>query len=321
MSLMGTLAKVAVGILVAKTVGGLLKGGQSGGRVGLPPGGPWGGGSGGPMGRDRDAGGPFGRAGGRVARRGGRETGLEDMMGDIFENSPGATAPAPKRRAPEQDPFGRDSGPVVAEEPGAPAPRQGQGGGLGDLLEQLGGGRRQGRFDDVFGRSGGGGGSGGLGDILGGVIAGTRGATGPGGSFGEVLNDAFRRGGEPGPAPSRAQEAAAALLLRAMIQAARSDGRIDPAEQKKLMDSLGQAEPAEMDFVRRELRAPVDVAGLCRQVPDGLQPQVYAVSLMAIDLDNRVEAQYLHDLASGLGLGRGEVNDIHARLGVQPLYS
>lgn len=316
MSLMGTLAKVAVGILVAKTVGGLLRGGQSGGRTGLPPGGPWGGGSGGPSGRDRDAGGPFRRAGGPVARRGGRETGLEDMMGDIFANTPGGRAPAPERRAPAEDPFGRNSGPVVAEEPGAPAPRQG--GGLGDLLEQLGGGRRQGRLDDVFGRSGGGGG---LGDILGGVVAGSRGAAGPGGSFGEVLNDAFGRGGEPDLAPSRAQEEAAALLLRAMIQAAKSDGRIDQAEQKKLMENLGQAEPAEMDFVRGELRAPVDIAGLCQQVPDGMQPQVYAMSLMAIDLDNRVEAQYLHDLASGLGLGRGEVNEIHDRLGVQPLYS
>ncbi len=61
--------------------------------------------------------------------------------------------------------------------------------------------------------------------------------------------------------------------------------------------------------------------GLARQVPRGLEAQVYTMSVMAIDLDNRNEAQYLHQLASTMGIDQRQVNQIHARLGVPALYS
>jgi uncharacterized membrane protein YebE (DUF533 family) len=110
-------------------------------------------------------------------------------------------------------------------------------------------------------------------------------------------------------------------MLRAMIQAAKSDGRIDAAEQRKLLGNLGDVSAEERRFVEAEMQAPVDVAGLARQVPRGLEPQVYTMSVMAIDLDNRNEAQYLHQFASALGLDAARVNQIHARLGVPQLYA
>ena len=121
--------------------------------------------------------------------------------------------------------------------------------------------------------------------------------------------------------PSRDQDAAAALMLKAMIQAAKSDGRIDAAEERKLLGNLGDVSPAERRFVETELRGPIDVQGLARQVPRGLEQQFYTMSVMAIDLDNRNEAEYLNRFASALGLDRGQVNRIHARLGVPALYS
>ncbi|MEM6466201.1 MAG: DUF533 domain-containing protein [Pseudomonadota bacterium] len=45
------------------------------------------------------------------------------------------------------------------------------------------------------------------------------------------------------------------------------------------------------------------------------------MSVLAIDLDNASEAQYLHSLASGMGLEPAMVNDIHEQLGVPTLYS
>ncbi|MGC1486930.1 MAG: DUF533 domain-containing protein, partial [Albidovulum sp.] len=188
----------------------------------------------------------------------------------------------------------------------------GQGGGLGDILGQLAGAG-----------SGGSAGSGGLGDLLGGLVAGAAGGRAAGGAtkgFGDMLNDAFGAGGEPEVAPAPEHEAAAGLILRAMIQAAKSDGRIDADEKKKLMNNLSDATPAEMAFVQAELRAPLDVAGLCRQVPAGLEAQIYGMSLMAIDLDSRAEAEYLHQLAGGLGLNQQTINQIHAQVGVAPLY-
>jgi uncharacterized membrane protein YebE (DUF533 family) len=72
--------------------------------------------------------------------------------------------------------------------------------------------------------------------------------------------------------------------------------------------------------VQAELNRPVDVAGLARLVPAGLEPQVYMVSLMAINLDQKVEADYLHKLASALDLSPDDVNAIHDRAGAPRLY-
>jgi len=108
-------------------------------------------------------------------------------------------------------------------------------------------------------------------------------------------------------------------MLRAMIQAAKSDGRIDAGEQKRLTDALEGASPEEMQFVRAELAAPIDIPGLCAQVPPGMGPQIYAMSLAAIDLDNQNEAAYLRSLAAGLGLGAGAVAQIHAQIGTPSL--
>ena len=60
--------------------------------------------------------------------------------------------------------------------------------------------------------------------------------------------------------------------------------------------------------------------GLVRQVPKGLENQIYAVSVMGIDLDSRAEAQYLAELASALGLQARQANAIHAKLGAPAVY-
>jgi uncharacterized membrane protein YebE (DUF533 family) len=52
-----------------------------------------------------------------------------------------------------------------------------------------------------------------------------------------------------------------------------------------------------------------------------MEEQVYLISLMAIDLDSRAEAQYLHDLASALALDQSMVNAIHQDAGLPALYA
>lgn len=274
MSLMKTLAKVAVGVAVAKGASAMMRKSGSGGGGGAA------GGLGGLLG---------GLAGGGAggARSGG---GLDDMLGGLLG--------------------------------GAGAGRSGAPGGLGGLLEQLGG-------------ASGAGGGGGLGGLLGGLA----GAAGAGGllsgvsksleqrpksndsSFGAVLNSQFDATPEPEIEPSQEQEAAAGLMLAAMIQAAKSDGTFDEAEREKLLGQLGEVDAQEAAFVRAQMEAPVDVDGLVRQTPDGMAPQVYAMSVLGIDLDTQEEAQYLHKLAQGYGMTPAQVNDIHAQLGVPSLYT
>lgn len=284
MSMMGTLAKVAIGIAVAKGASTLMK------NVG------------GAQAPSSGRGETYGRAQSPGGDTGASRGGLEDMMGDLLGG-------------------GRQTGGL----------RQ-QGGGLGDLLESLQGGpsdtvvpdrpAQGGGLDSLLeGLTGGqGGGGGGLGDLLGGLLGGAASGGKSGGSFGELLNQSMQRRGEPEVQPTQAQDAAAALMLKATIQAAKSDGKIDEAERRKLLDSLGDVSAEERDFVNREMQAPVDAAGLARQVPKGLENQVYVMSVMAIDLDNQREAQYLHELATGLGIDQRVVNHIHEDMGLPLLY-
>lgn len=272
MSLLGTLAKVAVGIAVAKGVGGMVKGASaSGGDAG---------GTGGGGLLDSLTGG--GQQGGG---------GLADLMGSVLGGKTGEAG--------------------------------GAAGGLGGLLEQLGGagqasgGSGGGGLADLIGGAAGGG----LGDLLGGLAGNAPQTRESGGSFGDLLNSSLQNGGEPDVAPSADEEAVAALMLRAMIQAAKSDGTLDDAERSNLQESLADSGPEEFEFVKRELASPVDVSGLAAQVPSGMEHQVYAMSVSAIKLDDQAEAKYLHELAGAMSLDSATINGIHDQLGVQRIYS
>ncbi len=249
MSLMKTLAKVAIGVAVAKGVGKMVQGGSS--RAGTP-------------GRGTGGGGIFGDTYSPGQQTSGRQTssgqgtGLEDLMGSILGGKAGG--------------------------------QSGNLGGLGGLIEGLAGGKAMGGSPNT-------------------------------GSFGDKLNQTFDRFGEPEVAPTAEQEDQAGVMLKAMIQAAKSDGKIDDAEKARLLENLGDVTREEMQFVQDELGAPVDINGLVRQIPRGAEQQVYLMSVMGIDLDNQKEAQYLHDLATAIGLGKSEVNAIHQNLGVPVLYS
>ena len=110
-------------------------------------------------------------------------------------------------------------------------------------------------------------------------------------------------------------------MLRAMLQAAKCDGRIDEGEKGKILGTLGNASREDMAFVNQELSSPVDVPALVKQVPKGLENQIYAVSVMGIDLDSEPEAQYLATLASALSIGSREANAIHAKLGIPAQFN
>jgi uncharacterized membrane protein YebE (DUF533 family) len=285
MSLLGTLAKVAIGVAVAKGVGSMMKGAGSGGGIlgNAPQQAPSGGQGGlGDLLGQVLGGGQQSGSGGGIGGKGG--------LGDLLEGLTGGVGGS-------QSSTGQTGGM----------------GGLGDILGQLTKGAQ-------------GGGAGGLGDILGQLTGKTaqqsgQSQQGGGGSFGDILNDALRGGGEPKVQPTTDQEAVAALMLSAMIQAAKCDGNLDDGERKKLLSNMKDATREEMAFVNHELESPVDVDGLVRQVPRGLEPQVYTMSVMAINLDNKNEALYLDKLAKGLGIYQRQADAIHDHLGVPKLYS
>ena len=195
----------------------------------------------------------------------------------------------------------------------------GSGGGLGDLLTQLGaGGGAAGGLGDVLGKLSGGmgggqtaGGLGGLGALLGGLATARDGG---GGGLEALIN-------QDNPSDEPSEDELARLMLRAMTQAAQADGKLDNDERNKLLKSLQGADAAEIETVQAMLDAPVDPAALAADTPRGSETQVYTMSVNAITPDNQAERQFLHALAQGLGLSPDTVNKIHDGLGVPRLYA
>lgn len=211
----------------------------------------------------------------------------------------------------------------------------GAGGGLGGLLGSvLGGGASSGggglgQLGSLLGGGGGaaaGGMAGGLGGLLesisgGGSATGNAGSQAPSsGSLGHLLNGALQGNSIPEPEP--AQEDQARILIRAMVNAAKSDGEIDQTEQQKIVANLGdEVSDEERQFVISEMSAPLDAQGFINSIPPGAGPQVYMMSLLGIDLDTQAEAQYLDSLRKGVSMSEAEANAIHQKLGVPTLYS
>jgi uncharacterized membrane protein YebE (DUF533 family) len=293
MSLGSTLLKVAIGIALAKGVSTLSKKGLGSGQASAP---------------------------GTGTRYGGeKSTGLEDVFSDAIGKKTAQPTPQAGTGNSIDDFLGNltgNSGQTPRTTTRANAPT----GGLEDILGGLLGGKMAG------GTATGGSSGGSIGDLLGGLLgAKPEGQTLPEpGSIGggAASNDAMAQGRAKGPMRSttRNEDLAAALILRAMVQAAKADGDLDAGEKTQLFKNMGDASPDEVAFVKAELARPVDIDGLARQVPNGMEEQVYAMSLMAINLDNQAEAQYLHKLATALELDQNAVNALHDKAGAARLY-
>lgn len=204
----------------------------------------------------------------------------------------------------------------------APAGSGGLGGVLGDVLGSLGNNKAA---------------VGGLGALAGAVLGGgsssAKGAIGGGGlaMLASLAFSALKKAGQA-PEPPRAlfepetttdKEALqqdAEIIVKAMINAAKADNRIDETEIQKIVGKLekdGLTE-AEKNFFVQEANKPMDLAGVIRsagQRPD-LAAQIYAASLLAIEVDTPAEKRYMQELANGLGLNSQVTGNIEGFLGM-----
>ena len=286
--------------------GGMFGGGPGGMPRGAPGGGPGGmfGGSPGGMPQGAPGGGPGGMFGG--GGPGGMPGAIFDMLGKMAGSVLGGGA---------------------SGTPGAP--RSGSGGGFSpaDILSTLG--------RTIFGDSGG---------------AGTRSAgQGANTIFGALAAMALAMakramaGGQPGAGespsvdiddataviagmrkPANVDEEQqvhdiAKLTVRAMINAAKADGRIDEQETERLVGAIREdgVTDEEQRFVMEELRKPMDTDAIVRAVPNQqVAAQIYTASLMAINVDTDAEKRYLQELAGKLGLNRQVAAYLHQAVGV-----
>ena len=236
------------------------------------------------------------------------------ILSEIFGGTP--SAPAPKTIQP------RTAAPAAA----------GPGGSLGDVVSSILGNKG---LQNV----------GGLGALAGAILGGggksMKGAIGGGAlaMLGSLALQAFRNASrtakEPMPldaankltaglrAPDNEQErkhvhSIGDLIVKAMVNAAKADGRVDEAEMKRIVGNLEKDGIAreEREVLLAELRKPMDTDAIVSRVTDPqLGAQVYAASLLAIDLDTDVEKRYMADLAGRLHLDKNVVRSLHTAVG------
>lgn len=181
-------------------------------------------------------------------------------------------------------------------------------GGSGGLSDMLGGlvGGKSGESNSKSG--------GGLADLMGSLNGGSK----ENGNLGDLLGSAF--GGNAIQA-TPSEEEKATILLKAMIQAAKADGQLDADEQAKIIKHVGEVTPAEIELIKSEMAAPLDVQSMINSTPKGMEQEVYLMSLLAINLDSNEEAHYLDTLAKGLNISHQVANEIHQKVGARVLYN
>ncbi|MFV3333848.1 tellurite resistance TerB family protein [Pseudomonas sp. NY15437] len=205
---------------------------------------------------------------------------------------------------------------------GAQTQQGGGAGGLGGLGGLLGG--------LLGGASGGAGG--GLGDVLGNMLGGgsSRGGAPQGrsggvnyamlASLGMMAFQAYQnwqrqQNANPSQQPSLTTvdqlsgpeaEAHSHGILRAMIAAAKADGRIDEKEKTAIQGEIARHtdEPELQDWLDAEVRKPLDAAEVAEsaQGDPAVAAEMYLVSVMLVDDQQGAERTYLDELAYHLGL-------------------
>lgn len=123
----------------------------------------------------------------------------------------------------------------------------------------------------------------------------------------------------PPPAPSSEQsQKTAMLLIQGMIAAAHADGKIDADEERKILEQLGKAGMTleERDFILKQMASPPDLESLAAEVDSAeLAKQLYAVSLLAIEVDTEAESAYLAKLRARLNISEEEARQIREGFG------
>ena len=205
-------------------------------------------------------------------------------------------------------------------------------GGLGDLGGLLGGLLGGGGGG---GAGAGGGGMGGLGGLLGGLLGGgssmggaPQGRSGGGANYAALASlgmmafqayQAWQRSQAAQPqqqAPQQAMRTVDMLagpeveehshaILRALIAAAKADGRFDDSEKQMINAEIARHtdDPQLQQWLDDEVAKPLDAGEVAQSATDpGMAAEMYLASVMLVDDQQDAERSYLDELAAALGI-------------------
>ena len=110
------------------------------------------------------------------------------------------------------------------------------------------------------------------------------------------------------------------LVLKAMINAAKADGRVEQSEIQRILGRVQEsgADAQALEFLAVELKKPMETAVLVEAARGKLElaAELYSASLLAIEVDTPEGKQYLQELAAALGLEPEVTQRIHQELGL-----
>ena len=124
----------------------------------------------------------------------------------------------------------------------------------------------------------------------------------------------------PPPLPTTAQpeipNADVVVLIQAMVAAAAADGRIDLDERANILEKASQAGMDEDDlkFLESELAKPRTADEIAASARPDIAQDIYAASVLAIDVDTESEHAYLARLGERLGLSAERRAEIHQQI-------
>ena len=202
-----------------------------------------------------------------------------------------------------------------------------QDGGLGQVLEQLG--KSVGNNRTLA--------TGGLGSLAGAIFGGGakswRGAVGGGllALLGTMAMQALQNAGKRPQAPmglvepqteaeQQEVENQARIIVEAMINAAKADGQISRDEVQRIAGHLQEsgADTETLQYVLAEMQKPMQTGALVAAVGGNqeLAAEVYAASLLAIEVDTQEERQYLSELGAALNLEPAVTRHLEESFGI-----
>ncbi len=121
------------------------------------------------------------------------------------------------------------------------------------------------------------------------------------------------------PDQAQAVEQTAELVIKGMMNVAKADGQVSADEIQRIVGKLkeaGMTGDAEA-WILAELRRPLDLDAFVAEIPSReVAAEVYAASLLAVEVDTPQERAYLADLAQKTGISGPVAQQIQQTLGV-----
>ena len=120
-----------------------------------------------------------------------------------------------------------------------------------------------------------------------------------------------------------ANEALGLTLVRAMIAVARADGRLDAQESQAIFQKIQSLEldSDSQSLLVEEMRHPVDMDAIVNSATSPeIAAEIYAASLLAVDVDTAAEKGYLAMLAARLRLPSDLVTELERQVDAQRTF-